>query len=435
MGLASKIRSDTTMMGMQGGMNQMPQQQYQKPIQQPMQGGMQQPMQQQGNMYPSAPSQQLPPVPNQNQQYQQMVQPSAPLQVDSYTTQNQVPSYGVSQGVSRPPSQMQGGMQQPIQQGYPQQQQQQGYGMQQPMQQQGMQMQGGMQHGMQTQGLQMGGMQSGHADVNALTNKLQTIIQQNQLQRFYGQGVQQVMQKLQTVDFNAIAQKFRISKELAYDLAPLALYDTVFFCDDSGSMEFEEQGERVEDLKFILSRVADVITYFDSDGISVRFMNNNVAGDNICSSAQALQLLSQVRFGGTTPIGTMLDRKVIQPFVTRGQLQKPILCVIITDGEPSSENADTLRQTIIRAKHQLAQTYGEGAFAVQIAQVGKDQRAQKFLGTLDNDPIVGKMIDCTSYYEFEAEEYKRKGVDLTPELWLLKLCVGAIDRSYDEADE
>ena len=47
---------------------------------------------------------------------------------------------------------------------------------------------------------------------------------------------------------------------------------------------------------------------------------------------------------------------------------------------------------------------------------------------------VGKMIDATSYYELEAEEYKRKGVTLTPDLWLVKLMVGAIDQSFDEQD-
>ena len=68
-------------------------------------------------------------------------------------------------------------------------------------------------------------------------------------------------------------------------------------------------------------------------------------------------------------------------------------------------------------------------------QVGKDQRAQNFLGMLDNDPTIGGMVDATSYYELEAEEYGRKGVNLTPELWLVKLMVGAIDPTYDEQDE
>lgn len=70
-----------------------------------------------------------------------------------------------------------------------------------------------------------------------------------------------------------------------------------------------------------------------------------------------------------------------------------------------------------------------------ILQVGKDQKAQRFLGILDNDQSIGGMVDATSYYELEAEEYGRKGVNLTPELWLVKLMVGAIDPTYDEQDE
>lgn len=70
-----------------------------------------------------------------------------------------------------------------------------------------------------------------------------------------------------------------------------------------------------------------------------------------------------------------------------------------------------------------------------MAQVGTDTRAQAFLAQLDNDPEIGRMVDATSYYELEADEMKKKGVTLTPELWLVKLLVGAIDRSYDEQDE
>lgn len=50
----------------------------------------------------------------------------------------------------------------------------------------------------------------------------------------------------------------------------LALYDVVIFCDDSGSMAFEEGGERINDLKVILGRVAEVATLFDSNGINIR---------------------------------------------------------------------------------------------------------------------------------------------------------------------
>lgn len=41
-----------------------------------------------------------------------------------------------------------------------------------------------------------------------------------------------------------------------------------------------------------------------------------------------------------------------------------------------------------------------------------------------------------SNYETESEEMKRTtGVDLSPMLWLAKLLLGAIDRSYDSKDE
>ena len=78
--------------------------------------------------------------------------------------------------------------------------------------------------------------------------------------------------------------------ELAYSLATLALYDIVIYADDSGSMAFEEGGERINDLKLMVGRVADVATMFDDDGILVRFME----GNGIRDSGSAGQLISQV---------------------------------------------------------------------------------------------------------------------------------------------
>ena len=40
----------------------------------------------------------------------------------------------------------------------------------------------------------------------------------------------------------------------------------------------------------------------------------------------------------------------------------------------------------------------------------RKQWPQEFLSQLDRDQHVGDMVDCTSYFELEAEEYKRKGV-------------------------
>lgn len=53
---------------------------------------------------------------------------------------------------------------------------------------------------------------------------------------------------------------------MTIDLVTLALYDIVIWADDSTSMRALDDGERINDLKAILGRVADAATLFDDDG-------------------------------------------------------------------------------------------------------------------------------------------------------------------------
>jgi hypothetical protein len=262
----------------------------------------------------------------------------------------------------------------------------------------------------------------------------------NQLQRFYPpQAIQALAQRIsQTVNFDQLASKWRMPKELAIDLAGLALYDIVILADDSSSMSFEEQGERIEDLKVILNKVAEVATLFDQDGITIRFLNSPAQGNGIRTAQDADACVAQTRFQGLTPLAASMERNVLQPIVfnlaQQNQLQKPVLVITITDGEPSDSPRDAILQVIKNARARLSQ-YGPKPLAFQFAQVGRDARAQAFLGNLDKNRDVGDLIDCTSYYELEAEEFKKKGVDMTVELWLVKMMVGAFDPSYDAEDE
>jgi hypothetical protein len=70
-------------------------------------------------------------------------------------------------------------------------------------------------------------------------------------------------------------------KEIATYLAALALYDIVILADDSSSMAFEEEGEPIADLRLIFSKVAEVATLFDQDGIQIRFLNSQAEGNGI----------------------------------------------------------------------------------------------------------------------------------------------------------
>ena len=63
---------------------------------------------------------------------------------------------------------------------------------------------------------------------------------------------------------------------------------------------------------------------------------------------------------------------------------------------------------------------------------------------IDSNPEIGNKVDCTSNYENEADDMAKANppVDLTPELWIVKMLLGGIDDSCtfsktqfrDEAD-
>lgn len=238
-----------------------------------------------------------------------------------------------------------------------------------------------------------------------------------------------------------IAQEWRMPTELALDMVKLSLYDVVLYVDDSGSMAFEENGERIDDMKAVMGKVAYATSLFDQDGIQVRFMNSRVNGDGINSEQAAVQLVQQVKFSGLTPLGTALDQKIVQPMligpVRNNTLQKPLLIISITDGTPAGEPKETVFNVIMRTNQELQRSrYGPGALALQFAQVGNDSKAEAFLAELDSHPVIGGLIDqCGTFEAEQAEMMRTTGIDLEPNVYLVKLLLGAIDSSYDTKDE
>lgn len=316
-------------------------------------------------------------------------------------------------------------------------------------------------------------MQGSPAEVQAYKQLLQDCVNEKGLQTFYPPGSPVLDQIAQQAagKINQVIQRWRVQKEIANDIVKLALYDIVLYVDDSGSMQFEEEGSRIQDLRLILDRVSFAATLFDADGISIRFMNTDLSGmrdqqgrplqDGVATEAQIKQIMGGVQFKGLTPMGTSLRKKVIDEIVLakaqQGQLRKPVLVIAITDGQPAGEPQNAVFDTIRYAFDTLQQRfpqYGRGGVAFEFAQVGNDEMAKKFLGKLDEDPQIGPMVDCTSSrsnlhacthsrltlcpdFENEQEEMSRANppVDLTPDLWIIKLLLGAIDRSYDSKDE
>lgn len=291
---------------------------------------------------------------------------------------------------------------------------------------------------------QQGGNSSA-SDPQTIFNLLKATVVDQHIEAFYPDPNQlhALAQRIASSgSLQRVAQEWRMPLEIGMDLAKLALFDVILYCDDSGSMAFEEGGSRIDDLKLIVSRVAFAASLFDDDGIEVRFMNSRIEGNGLRTEQEANNLVSQVRFSGLTPLGTSLNNKILEPLVLgparARQLKKPVLIIAVTDGIPGGEARETLTNVIINANNVLRQThYGADAVSFQLAQVGNDQKARAFLEEIDCHPIVGDLVDCTSSYENEQDDMARANppVDLTPELWLVKMLLGGIDSSYDKTDE
>jgi hypothetical protein len=257
--------------------------------------------------------------------------------------------------------------------------------------------------------------------------------------------IEHLAREISRLDYDDLTHRYGMgSVEVTLELCKIALTDVVIYCDDSGSMKFEDGGDRwYKDLKTIIELSAQICTMFDTDGISLRFMNNPESRDNIRNPQEVSTVINSMEPNGVTPMGQELERKIVQPYFQllqqqRGNLtsMKPLLVLIITDGVPTDTPRERTRNVIAGMRQQLiANGLAGSEINYQFAQVGRDRGAQQFLDQLDNDPVIGSFIDATSYYEFEEEQWARKGVTLTPYLYILKLLLGGFDPEWDSKDE
>lgn len=83
-----------------------------------------------------------------------------------------------------------------------------------------------------------------------VTELLDYCVRDQHLQAFYPPGsTQQIAQRVvQSGALNRLAQEWRLPKEVAFDCVKIALFDVILLLDDSGSMRFEEGGERINDV-------------------------------------------------------------------------------------------------------------------------------------------------------------------------------------------
>ncbi|KAK6524934.1 hypothetical protein TWF281_011824 [Arthrobotrys megalospora] len=198
-------------------------------------------------------------------------------------------------------------------------------------------------------------------------------------------------------------------------------FDTVVVVDDSGSMS----GGRWNQTAAALSAVVPIITYYDSDGIDIYFLNapDRPHNHNIKTPAQVMEIFSTVRPQGSTPTGRALKR-ILEPYMEKYERNpnrvKPLNIIVITDGVPT----DDVESHIVKYAKKLDRLDADlTQVGIQFFQIGSDPEATVALRELDD--ALGEMRDV------------RDMVDTVP--WtgslegerMLKVVLGAVNKRLD----
>ncbi|KAK6497475.1 hypothetical protein TWF481_011883 [Arthrobotrys musiformis] len=198
-------------------------------------------------------------------------------------------------------------------------------------------------------------------------------------------------------------------------------FDTVVVVDDSGSMS----GGRWNQTAAALSAVVPIITFYDSDGIDVYFLNapDRPHNHNIRTPAQVMEIFSTVKPQGSTPTGRALKR-ILEPYMEKYERNpnrvKPLNIIVITDGVPT----DDVESHIVKYARKLDRLDADlTQVGIQFFQIGSDPEATVALRELDD--ALGEMRDV------------RDMVDTVP--WtgslegerMLKVVLGAVNKRLD----
>lgn len=286
---------------------------------------------------------------------------------------------------------------------------------------------------------------NGNKYYGVVLDYLTKCVNENRWNKIYPQHrIVEIAKNVSNINFDKVATDNNMKNiEFILELSKLALVDVVLLCDDSGSMIACDYGERWNsDLKMILKYISKIICLFDTDGITLRFFNTSERPefDNINSPEKIDSIVAGVHPSGGTPIGESLRRKITSPFfnIIRGvnlETIKPLVVIIITDGEPTDNYSNSVETVITSTKNDLLSKGFSGTeVSYSFVQVGKDKNAQAFLDSIDNSSTIGDVVDATSYFEFEEEQCRSKGFSLSVELYIIKLLLASFNRSWDDMD-
>ncbi|KAJ8474623.1 hypothetical protein ONZ45_g15888 [Pleurotus djamor] len=193
-----------------------------------------------------------------------------------------------------------------------------------------------------------------------------------------------------------------------------------------GQIEFYKAARKA------MAELASVAAKYDSDGITVHFLNSPAVGTNLKSSNEVKRLFDAQQLTSGTPIGGTLW-KIVTTYLAKldaakaskqgetspATVVKPLNLIVITDGAPT----DDLESVIVAIAKELdSRSLPVATLGVQFVQIGDDLSATQFLENLDDN--LRKQYDIRDIVDTTVAEKGQK-------LDLIKVLIGGINRRVD----
>ncbi|KAI5788997.1 hypothetical protein EDC01DRAFT_707249 [Geopyxis carbonaria] len=189
----------------------------------------------------------------------------------------------------------------------------------------------------------------------------------------------------------------KCSLEEALSMSPISLYDVVMLLGlGSWNVNSAKLTKRQITLEETLVAVTDIVQRAcEAKSIALRFLNRPDLWDKINTRKVCNIVRNKVVWEGTTPIGTMLKRRILDEFV-KEDMERPVLVIIVTDGMIEGEPEGLLRKVIhkqaLELQHMTAVSY-------QFATIGDDPGAKSLMKSLDDDKELKHLIDCMCKFQ------------------------------------
>lgn len=189
------------------------------------------------------------------------------------------------------------------------------------------------------------------------------------------------------------------NKDLLPKTAQVTMHQQVLYCDDSTSMKREGRWDSQNQL---INRIARVTTRIlpEGEGVYMRYINQEIPRSDSLKFEDLLDVVRPLTWGGDTPIGTNLKSKILEPLVYSklpGDLKRPLLVSIITDGMPEPEPRSTLVDAIAECGDKLeAAGLPRESVKFMIGQVGSANAATKFLQDIGKESRIANVVFVAS---------------------------------------